>query len=78
MDEIEQLLKARYEGLQAACTGEDDHMRIYAAGQDEAFCKEAGEWLALKTGIHPRAIQVLPIERIPTNEAGKTIYKELP
>lgn len=78
MDEIEQLIKAQYEGLSTACTGEDDRMRIYVAGQDKTFCDEAETWLARKTGIHPRAIQVIPIERIPTNEAGKTIYQDLP
>ncbi len=78
MDEIEQMLKAGFGEIDVACTGKDDAMRIYAAGADEDFCERAAAWLSEKTGIHPRGIRVLPIEKIPKNEAGKTIYKDLP
>lgn len=78
MDEIEQLFKAEYDGIGVACTGEDDHMRIYLAGEDEAFCRQAEEWITAKTGLHPHGIRIFPIDEIPKNEAGKTIYKNLP
>lgn len=78
MDEIEQMFKGKYDGMGVACTGEDDHMKIYLAGADEKVCEEAGEWITEKTGLHPRGVEVLPIGEIPKNGAGKTIYKDLP
>ena len=78
MDEIERLLKAEYEGVQAACSGEDDHMRIFLAGADEAFCRQAELWIAAKTGLHPSGLRVFPIDVIPKNSAGKTLYQKLP
>lgn len=77
MDEIEQLFKGRYDGIGVACTGEDDHMKIYLAEKDEKFCEEAREWITAKTGLHPRGVDVLPIREIPKNSSGKIIYKEL-
>lgn len=78
MDEIEQMIKGQFDGIDVACTGEDDHMRIYVAGKGEAFCRDAEEWVTAKTGLHPGGIRVLPIGEIPKNESGKTIYKNLP
>ena len=77
MDEIEQLLRGRYEGVEIACTGEDDRMRIYMEGMDPASCEEAAEFLTEKTGLYPGGVRVLPIDKVPKNESGKTIYKEL-
>lgn len=77
MDEIEQMIRAEYEDVEAACTGEDDQMRIYLAGKPESFCETAANWLSVKTGIHPRNLQVRTIEAIPKNAAGKTQYREL-
>ena len=34
-----QLLRGRYEGVELACTGEDDRMRIYMEGMDPASCE---------------------------------------
>lgn len=78
MDEIERLLKAEYEGVEAACAGEDDHMRIFLAGADEAFCRQAELWIAAKTGLHPSGLRAFPIDVIPKNNAGKTLYQKLP
>ena len=77
MDEIEQLLRGRYEGVELACTGEDDRMRIYMEGMDPASCEEAAEFLTEKTGLYPGGVRVLPIDKVPKTESGKTIYKEL-
>lgn len=77
MDEIEQMFKGQYDGIGVACTGEDDHMRIYLEGKDDEFCRKAEEWITSKTGLHPGGVRVLPICEIPKNESGKTIYKNL-
>ena len=80
MDEIEQIIKMEYDGIDVACTGEDDHMRIYLAGSlvDPGFCRQAESRIAERTGIHPHGIRMFPIDEIPKNEAGKTLYAKLP
>ena len=77
MDEIEQILRGQYEGVEIACTGADDRMRIYMEGTSPAVCEEAAEFLTEKTGLYPGGIRILPIDKIPKNESGQTIYKEL-
>lgn len=77
LDEIEQMFRQEYAGIDIACTGTDDQMKLYIAGESEEFCRKAGEWLAEKSGLHPKVFRVLSIEKIPKNEAGKTLYKEL-
>lgn len=77
MDEIEQMIKQEYEGVDAACTGEDDQMRIYVDQREEKFCQKVSEWLSDRIGIHSSAVRIIPIEKIPKNESGKTLYKEL-
>ena len=46
-------------------------------GMDPASCEEAAEFLTEKTGLYPGGVRVLPIDKVPKNESGKTIYKEL-
>ncbi len=78
MDEIEQMIKQQYDGIDIACTGEDDHMRIYLTQADETFCCQVEAWITEKTGLHPTGVRVMPIDAIPKNSSGKTIYKNLP
>ena len=77
MDEIEQMVKSEYDGVGTACTGVDDHMKIYVEGETEGLCTRIETWLAEKTGIHPRGIQVISIAEIPKNDSGKTLYHAL-
>lgn len=77
MDEIDRLLLRPLCGRGARCTGEDDRMRIYMEGMDPASCEEAAEFLTEKTGLYPGGVRVLPIDKVPKNGSGKTIYKEL-
>ena len=77
MDEIEQMVKGKYDRINIACTGDDDHMRVYVEGKNEEFCNQLENWLAEKTGIHPKGIQVKSISEIPKNDAGKTLYHAL-
>lgn len=77
MDEIEQMIKAEYDGISAACTGEDNRMRIYIECEKEEVCGEMEIRLAEKTGIHPSGIRVFPIGKIPRNESGKILYHAL-
>lgn len=77
LDQVERLLKEQYEGIDFACVGTDDCLRIFTD-----FCMpEAGEqileYLYQVTGIGPRALSVRCLDQIPKNESGKTLYKEL-
>jgi acyl-coenzyme A synthetase/AMP-(fatty) acid ligase len=73
LDEAERLLKTIV--TDCACTGEDDHMEIFITRQ--GMEKEVQCFIASKTGINPVAFNVIQLDRIPKNEAGKTMYTEL-
>ena len=73
LDEAERLLKTIVPDC--ACAGEDDHMEIYITRKEME--KEVQGFIASKTGINPVAFKVIQIERIPKNEAGKTMYTAL-
>lgn len=73
LDETERLLKTIVPDC--ACAGEDDHMEIYITRQ--GMEKEVQGFIAGKTGINPVAFKVIQLDRIPKNEAGKTIYTAL-
>ena len=73
LDEIEQFIKEL--GYNCVCSGDDDHLRIYMIdienhAQIKGFVSE-------RTGIHPSAFEVIYIETLPRNEAGKILYSAL-
>lgn len=76
LDELEQLIKARFKGLECACTGIDDALGIFVT--DKEVVNEIREYVAAKTGINRAALDVKCIDVIPKNEAGKILYGELP
>ncbi len=70
--EIEELLsKAGYE---AACIGEDDHMRIYTTSKDTSGVVD---FISEKTGLNRAAFTAIYIDKIPHNDSGKVMYSEL-
>jgi len=73
LDETEQILKSVISDC--ACTGEDDHMKIFIT--DSERMDEVRNFIASKTGIHHSAFSVRHIEEIPKNTSGKTIYSTL-
>jgi len=75
LDEIDQLIKKNYDMMDCASTGVDDHMKVYIT--DESYTDEVRQWLASTTHLSETAFEVIYIEQIPKNEAGKTLYKEL-
>ena len=70
--EVEQLLAQA--GYEAACAGEDDHMRIYTTSHDT---DGAVRFVSEKLGIHAAAFAAIHIAEIPHNESGKVLYSEL-
>lgn len=70
--EVEELLKKK--NYEAACVGEDDHMRIYTTSEDTAGLHS---YIASIMGINRAAFEVFHIAAIPRNEAGKVLYSNL-
>jgi long-chain acyl-CoA synthetase len=75
LDDAERLIQPAFPGLGLACVGNDDRMVIFIT------CAEQGtavkRFISEKTGINPAAFIVTPIQAIPRNEAGKTLYAKL-
>ncbi|MFH1512245.1 MAG: AMP-binding protein [Bacillota bacterium] len=75
LDETERMLKVKFPGSDLACGGRDDRLVIY--GTDGALLLQMKTFLAEKTGLHPSGFAVKAVSRIPKNDAGKTLYREL-
>lgn len=75
LDEIDRLIKGKFNNLDCASAGVDDHMYLFVT--DEALANEVREFVIAKTKLNPAAFKVKVIDEIPKNDAGKTLYKEL-
>ncbi len=75
LDECERMIQGHFEGVECACVGNDDNMRIYVAGSCQG--EDIKSFLAEKTGLHVKAFEVRQIEEIPKNDSGKKQYSEL-
>ncbi len=73
LDEVEAMVTQM--GFEAACVGSDDHLKIYSpqAEQREQILAE----LFRKTGIHPSAMEVCFVDKLPRSESGKIRYADL-
>ena len=74
LDEIERLIKGKFE-KEAASAGVDDHLYIFVT--EEHIADEVKKFMIEKTKLNPAAFQIVAIEEIPKNDAGKIQYKEL-
>ncbi len=75
LDEVDQLIKGQFNGLDCASAGVDDHMYLFVT--DNAVADAVKEFIASKTGLNPAAFKVVVMDKIPKNDAGKTLYGEL-
>jgi hypothetical protein len=75
LDELERMLKAQFPGTDVACGGLDDHLYIFATRED--VLPEMRTFLSQKTGLNMAGFHTQPLETIPKNDAGKTLYREL-
>jgi acyl-coenzyme A synthetase/AMP-(fatty) acid ligase len=75
LDETERMIRNEF-GSECACAGSDDHMIIFII--DGTIKAKVEAYVSSVTSIHFSAFEVRVIDRIPKNEAGKTLYKELP
>ena len=75
LDEMEQLIKGEFGGLDCACGGTDDHMMLFVTA--ETMANAVREFAVQKTGINSAAFCSIILNEIPKNDAGKTLYREL-
>lgn len=75
LDEIDRLIKGKFDNLDCASAGIDDHMYIFVTDNSKALAVK--EFVVEKTKLNPSAFQTIVIDQIPKNDAGKTLYKEL-
>ncbi|BBF42115.1 long-chain-fatty-acid--CoA ligase [Lachnospiraceae bacterium KM106-2] len=77
LDEMEQMIKGNYLEYDCACTGRDDKLFAFITTKDRDKLSEIKSYLTQKTGLNPVAFAIRSIDKVPKNEAGKTLYKNL-
>ena len=75
LDEMDRLIKGKFDGIDCACTGIDDHMYIFVT--DATIAEKVREFIIYKTKLNPSAFKTIVIDSIPKNDAGKILYKDL-
>jgi len=75
LDEMERLIKNRFDGADCVCSGTDDKMQIFVT--DSSLAGPVREFSAKYTKLNTQAFIVKTIDAIPRNEAGKILYSKL-
>ncbi|EPO1786201.1 AMP-binding protein [Cronobacter turicensis] len=75
LDELEQLVKNQFVGLECATGGVDDRITLFLT--DETQAETVKSWLAQTCQLHHSAFRVVILDAIPKNAAGKTLYAQL-
>ena len=75
LDEVEHLIKIRYEDVDCASAGLDDKMYIFIT--NELIINDLKSYISGKIHINLSAINVFHLDKIPKNDAGKTLYTML-
>lgn len=75
LDEMERLVKGAFEGIDCATAGIDDHLYIFTT--EGKLINEIKSFIVEKTKLNPAAFEMIVINEIPKNDAGKVLYKEL-
>lgn len=78
LDDAERMMSAAFPGANFACVGRDDELIAYTDAGSEAEWDEMRDYLQRATNLPRKALALRPINRIPINEAGKTLYSQLP
>ena len=74
LDEVERLIKGKFEGIECACAGVDDCVYIFLT--DSSIEIEIKKYIAEKMGLNEIAFKIISISNIPKNDSGKILYKE--
>lgn len=75
LDETERLVNAQFGEFECVCGGVDDRMFVFITDID--YSDRVKHFLAEKLGFNSSAFQIRYIERIPRNESGKVLYRDL-
>lgn len=75
LDEIDCLIKAKFEHIGCASAGIDDHMYLFVT--NATLADQVKEYVVSKTGINHVAFKTVVLDEIPKNDTGKILYKEL-
>lgn len=75
LDEIERMIKGKFDNLDVVSSGVDDHVYIFIT--DEKQSENVKNFVVAKTKLNPAAYKVIVIDKIPQNDAGKILYSEL-
>ena len=75
LDECERIVKGKYPELECACVGTDEKMLVYLT--DETYKDKVKDELVARLKLVASSFEVRIIEKIPKNEAGKTLYAQL-
>ncbi len=75
LDDLDAMIKRKYQDLDMASTGDDTCLHVYIT--DDTLLGKVKEYIHSETGINLKAISLHYIDKIPRNESGKILYKEL-
>ena len=68
-------MKEKFPALDCASAGVDDHLYVFIT--DGSQGETVKDFLVRRTKLNPAAFQIIAIEKIPKNDSGKTLYREL-
>jgi acyl-coenzyme A synthetase/AMP-(fatty) acid ligase len=71
LDDTEQLIRSAF-NTECMCTGNDEKMIIKVTDKDRK--DDIHNYVIEKTGLFHKTVEVVVIDKIPRNEAGKVIY----
>ncbi len=75
LDETESLLKSKFPGIEVACAGTDDHMKIFLT--DSSVMENVRAFLSGTTRLNPSAFEVVLRTVLPRSNSGKIQYGKL-
>jgi len=75
LDEVDRLIKEKFDFIDCASAGVDDHMYTFIT--DESLADDVKKFITEKTKINHTAFNIIKIDEIPKNDSGKILYKEL-
>jgi acyl-coenzyme A synthetase/AMP-(fatty) acid ligase len=75
LDECENIIKSKFQGLECACTGTDEKMLVYLT--NEGYKTQVKEELVSRLKLVASSFEVRIIDEIPKNGVGKLLYAQL-